>query len=182
MRDFFLKMDKLVFEGAEFEKDIDSSKSKDYDSMAVEFSSKLLKAFDEKAEKYNKDKTEDPITSEEIKNVYIQATSSCPKKHLAQINSWSLAKVNMFLRIKDGEYLTSETEDKTIPLLKEISFLEFESPSNLESFARVDVLKPSAEDFLQANEDIKNYNLDYNFKNIEELYLDEYKPLEYYWE
>ena len=168
MRDFFLNMDGLVFEGSEFDSNLDSGEAKDPDIIAVEFSSKLLKAFDRKVENYNTLQTNNTTTCEEIKNVYIQSTSSCPQKYTDQINSWSLAKVNMFLRLKSGEYFNKEKVDNT-PLLKEISCLEFENCSNLESFAQVDImenLSPSAEDFLQASEDIKEYGLDYSFKNM----------------
>ena len=40
---------------------------------------------------------------------------------------------------------------------------------------------PSEEDFIKADEDIKNYNLDYDFGNINELYLEEYDKLDWEW-
>ena len=37
---------------------------------------------------------------------------------------------------------------------------------------------PIQEDFDQAKEDIKKYNLNYHFKDIEELYLEDYEKID----
>ena len=39
---------------------------------------------------------------------------------------------------------------------------------------------PSSEDFLQADKDIEKYGL-FNFYDIDELYLDEYKKIDIIW-
>ena len=41
---------------------------------------------------------------------------------------------------------------------------------------------PSEEDFAQAAIDVDLYKLDYDFQDVNELYLDDYQPLGFEWE
>ena len=91
----------------------------------------------------------------------------------------------MFLRKKAGENTSKlevfESNEETIKGLASITSLKFEEEKqddlNLRSLDATKKDYPDEEDFAQADLDIEAYNLDYDFKDVDELYLDDYEPL-----
>tara|TARA_R110000744_G_scaffold126978_5_gene233663 strand:- start:245 stop:517 length:273 start_codon:yes stop_codon:yes gene_type:complete len=59
----------------------------------------------------------------------------------------------------------------------DLKFEEEIEVANSSIFDLTDQLNPSSEDVSQSNIDVDLYKLDYDFQNIDELYLDDYQPL-----
>ena len=98
---------------------------------------------------------------------------------------WAMARVNMFLKMKRGGKV-KDSYRKADQDVASIRFddLKFEDQeleiSNSNIFDLTDDMIPSEEDFAQA--DIDLYKLDYDFQDVNELYLDDYQPLGFEWE
>ena len=94
-----------------------------------------------------------------------------------------MARVNMFLRMKrDGKIVYQEPAAMEETLhIKELVF-ENRAKIQVNSFVDVtDSLIPIDDDFIQASEDIKAFELNYDFQDINELYLDDYEKLDIIW-
>ena len=151
-------------------------------STAISFSAKVVSLLKEKAKWHNKKNPSNKTNISELKEVYrIGARSGEPKGKSA------LARINMFLRKKSGENVSKNEDpsDKKELNLNEststIKSLEFDSEVvddiNLDSLDATNKDYPDEEDFAQADLDIEAYNLDYDFKDVNDLYLDDYEPL-----
>ena len=165
---------------------LDSGESAKNDGdLAVDFSVKILKAFEEKTEEHNKQNPDSETTFQQLKRVYIRGATDCYYKNSSKsLNLLGLARVNMYLRYKSGGKISDMIPRESIP--SKIEGLTFESQSTkplLSDFLDVTSgWKPSEEDFTKAEEDIKQYNLDYSFSNIEDIYLEEYEKMQFNWE
>ena len=129
---------------------------------AIAFSLKIFDALSSKTETHNLE-NENKVTVTELREVYARGAEidGCNDKGLE-----ALARVNMFLRIKSGdsEYLLKD---------------EFETDS--EDLDLTLGWLPSEKDYCKAREEITQSGLEYNFSNIEELYVDNYKQIEWEW-
>ena len=85
-----------------------------------------------------------------------------------------MARVNMFLRMKCGQITTGKLEKIKSP--QKMSSLIFEKNVIRRVNTFLDVTEswlPTEEDFALAQEDIQNNDLNFDFKNVEELYFNE---------
>jgi len=129
-------------------------KSKNFSQEeCIAFSNKLIELFKAKA-KQNSDKK---ITFSQVCDVFCSAVENFDKREdlSKDINEWSLARVNGFLRILKG---------------KSIQF----SSKNSRNKKGLDITEnwqPSEEDFILAKEDMEKHNLKFSFSSVEDLYI-----------
>ena len=154
----------LEFENTELPKKKEEGSGAD---LAVEFSIKLIEALDSKASEHNSEcSSEQEVSLTDLKRVYSGA-GDCRRAEQAGVNcgEWALARVGMFLRQKLG--------DKMI--------VSANSTQNYNLIDISEVWMPSSEDYAKASEEIKKYGLDYDFKNVGELYVEPYEKLNIEW-
>ena len=124
---------------------------------SLEFSKKIIAALEDKVNFHNKDNTKQ-IKLIDLKRAYKNGFNGNQ-----DLNKETLAHVNMMLRISRGEI------GDIISNFKSSSFEIVGS-----QFVVKGDLIPNENDYKQAEEDIKNYNLeDFDFKSSEELYLED---------
>jgi hypothetical protein len=124
---------------------------------SLEFSKKIIAALEDKVNFHNKDNTKQ-IKLIDLKRAYKNGFNGNQ-----DLNKETLAHVNMMLRISRGEI------GDIISNFKSSSFEIVGS-----QFLVKGDLIPNENDYKQAEEDIKNYNLeDFDFKSSEELYLED---------
>lgn len=117
---------------------------------SIDFSIKVVDALSFKCKNSLK-----RVSLSQLKKVYAEGALNKQGEDKTT-GEWAMAYVNMFLRLVNSKKRKSKD--------KFFSDVDIESPDdNL----------PSEQDFSQASLDILKYQLNYNFKNIEELYLDE---------
>ena len=179
-----LFMDKLEFENFEVNEASDQNNGSEQlddvrtsEEEAIKFSSSVMAALEHKAKEHNESNTS-KVNSNQLKKVYRRgATNTTEEKGLH-----AMARVNMFLRMKKENkisYKTSRVEVKS-----ELKELVFETKARIKVDTFVDITEnwlPIDADFSQATEDIKTYELNYTFKDIDELYLDDYEKLDITW-
>ena len=138
----------------------------------VAFSSKIMKALSNKVKDINK-KSLGRLTTDQLRQVYRNGAeifsstdvwkNQFPEKDAGQ---WAMARVNMFLRMKSGDKRQGKKQRVSANKFLDISA----------SWCPID------EDFAQAREDIKEYDLQEKFEDVNELYLDGYKKEMFNWE
>lgn len=176
-------MDKLEFENFEAtasDHTCDSETDKDdvivSEGDAIEFSSKVMAALENKAKSHNS-LSHSKVTILQLKKVYRRGAQAPVEKGLS-----AMARVNMFLRMKNEGKITYQE-----PAMKEtveIKELVFESKARIQVNSFIDITEnwlPIDADISQATEDIKKYGLSYDFKDVSELYLDDYEKLDIIW-
>ena len=113
------------------------------------------------AEAHNKDQ-ENKVSLKELKEVFRNGASCAQAEELEiPCGVLALARVNMFLRLKSGEIMEVSRSHK--------------------EGASVDISDcwyPNEQDFVEASESVEKYDLNYNFRDINNLYLDEYTEIE----
>ena len=149
------------------------------EDKAVAFSIKIVEALTSKAEKHNKRDDINQVSPEELLGAFREGASF--KGFEASLTELGMANANLFLRIKSKKFkdiILSRNEKNT---KKELSCLIFDlgrdsilNNTELDMFASI---MPQNTDFDEAKKDIEQYDLNYNFKDIKELYLDEYEPM-----
>lgn len=117
---------------------------------SIDFSIKVVGALSSKARSSLK-----KVSLSQLKKIYIEGALNRQGEEKTY-GEWAMAHVNMFLRLVNSK--KRKNKDKFF--------------SDVDINATDDGL-PSEEDFSQASLDLLEYQLTYNFKNIEELYLDE---------
>jgi len=147
---------------------------------SVLFSSKLVDFLHGKAKVFS-NKNNYSLTLGQLKKVYCHSARLGEIQKSDDINLYSLARVNMFLRLKSGERMIKSTEASEVDSMTELQLetLTCKTPSKF-----IDISEgwiPNAGDFTKAREEIKENNLEYSYKSINNLYL-EYEPLEPNWE
>ena len=150
------------------------TEDKNDDELAIRFSSNLLGLIAAKVRNHNKANADKKVSSKQLKEVFINAAENYDYAGYTRAQ-WSLARINMFLRIVSGE----------IPDL--IQGREYTSLGGLTFESKVIIKEkeydisqnwiPSPKDFNLAGEEIKAHDLCYNFNSIGELYLNEYQPI-----
>ena len=133
----------------------------------INFSVKVVDALSIKMKEHNKLSSKGNVSLNQIKKVYSRGAGNCShkteEKTCGQI---AMARVNMFLRMRlDGICAMESKGLANISNLMDISENWF----------------PSEEDFIKADEDIKEYDLNFDFNHINELYLEEYNKLDLEW-
>ena len=176
-------MDKLEFDNFETNasdykcgQEVNDDARTNEEQQAIEFSSSVIAALEQKVKEHN-DNCLSKVKLIQLKKVYRRGAESKEDKGLC-----AMARVNMFLRMKrDGKITYQEPKAEVQTEVKELVF-ESKSRSKVSTF--VDITEdwlPTEADFTQASEDIEKYELNYNFKDVNELYLDDYEKLEISW-
>ena len=152
--------------------------NKKEEEAVIEFSIRLADVFREKV-KANNHYCSNKVTLSQVIKVYRHGAESFrPEKVLdLSINEWSLARVNMYLRMKKGEVVSNESSVKASK--DQMSSLVFESSSIKRVNSFLDLTTnwtPADTDFELAKADVKENQLDYNFKSVEEIYLTDGSP------
>jgi hypothetical protein len=133
------------------------------DDEAVDFSVKVIEALQKKMREHNATSS-NKVSLKQLKKVYRRAAGNVfaevPETDGSK-GMWAMARVNMYLRILNGEPLPRETYSS-------INFDFVDKDIDL-----IDAVVPTKEDFLRASEDIEKFDLNYEFNNINDLYLDD---------
>lgn len=156
---------------------------------AITFSAKVVEALKNKVKEHNKKHPTKKVTLSQLKKVYRRGAGAFSQSHRPGMSrgGWAMARVNMFLKMKRGGKV-KDSYRKADQDVASIRFddLKFEDQeletSNSNIFDLTDDMIPSEEDFAQAAIDIDLYKLDYDFQDVNELYLDDYQPLGFEWE
>ena len=159
-------MDKFEFE---INEQLNSTKSSgaDTDSQteekAINFSAAITQALQEKRKAYNSSSNL-KISLSQLKEVYRKSARQFNEEKHPNHNRgcWAMARVNMFTRILSKEDL---------PVLEVLKICTEASKEWM----------PCSEDFFLAQAEIKKHKLNYNFKDVDELYLEDYKPIDFEW-
>ena len=130
---------------------------------AVNFSIKVIEALEKKMREHNA-ASSNKVSLKQLKKVYRRAAGNI-FADVPEINDdkgkWAMARVNMYLRILNGEPLPRET-------YASIDFTLVDKDIDL-----IDAVIPTEKDFLKASEDIEKFDLNYKFNSINDLYLDD---------
>ena len=175
-------MDSLQFESFEMNENTESVQASSVDyctdeeqqSLAIDFSSNIVLALKDKIKSHNAE-SKSKINLLQLKRIYREACESNEEDK----NLYALARINMFIRMKRDKkisFANKQSEEK-----KELTGLILETPGVCRVDKYIDLTEswlPLNEDFEQAKADVEKYNLNYKFKSIDDLYLDEYQPIE----
>ncbi len=174
-------MDNLEFENFELkasdqndQQALDDARTNE--EQAIKFSSSVIAALKQKAEEHNKE-CDSKVNINQLKKVYRQGAKAEQEKGLQ-----AMARVNMFLRMKKEGKITYQPA--RVEVQSELKELVFEAKAKIKVNTFVDITEnwlPTETDLVQASEDIKAFELNYEFKNIDELYLDDYEKLDIIW-
>ena len=132
---------------------------------AIEFSKKVIDALKNKVKEHNS-KNKKKVTLGQLKKVYRRGAGAFSSSHRPgkTRGQWAMARVNMFLRMVSGKPV-KDAYRKADNDIARASISNYEIEAGFE---------PTDEDFNQAEEDIKNFELnDFDFDSAEELYLDD---------
>ena len=150
----------LEFEGTE--DSVDELKDENApQEEAIDISCKIIEAIDGKVLEHNENSPENKITLNQLKEVFRKGSEDCADGDNCM--EVGMAKVNMFLRLVNGEKM----KISNAPLLNEA----------------VDIstsLTLSDNDIEQAKADIEKYNLDFDFTTSNDLFLE--KDPNFEWE
>ena len=158
-------------------KNSSSKNEKELDRQRISFSANLISCLEDKKKNFNK-KNKSSIKIQQLKEVYLRGASSTKE----DLNLSGLARVNMFLRMKEQN--KARTTPPNEPS-KEIMRLVLEDKTARKDDNVIDISDtwtPEKEDVHAAKHDADKYNLNLDFKNINELYLEPYKPIQLTWE
>ena len=157
-------LNKLEFENLEVscgEKHEVSNSKKDSseDKVLIDYSSSVVVSLQDLMKAHNKE-CENKATLKELKEVFRNgANCTQAKEEKIPCGILALARVNMFLRLKSGEIMEASILDIT-------------------SLDISDLWYPNESDFTKAKELAEKHNLNYEFKDINNLYLEEYTKVE----
>ena len=132
---------------------------------AIDFSKKVIEALKNKVKEHNS-KSKKKVTLGQLKKVYRRGAGAFSSSHRPgkTRGQWAMARVNMFLRMVSGKPV-KDAYRKADSDIARASSNDYIIEANFE---------PNDEDFNQADEDIKNYNLgDFDFVSADELYLED---------
>ena len=144
------------------------------EDIVIEFSARLAETFRKKVREHNSSHP-NKVSLAQVAKVYKHGAKDfgSDKGLDLSINEWSIARVNMFLRMKQGKVANNKSQTKEAPK-QAMSALIFETPSIKRVNSFLDLTKnwtPSEEDFELARADVKENQLNYDFKSTEEIYL-----------
>lgn len=172
---FFMK--KLEIEGVEIEATQEAS-IEQVDEM-ISFSSKLVDFLSTKAKNFS-DQNDSSLTLNQLKKVYCHSARSAKTTGSDNLNLSALARVNMFLRLKSGETMISvEAEDSDYNITElQLEDVEIKSISKFIDISEAWI--PNESDFDKAQKEIDENDLENNYKDPDDLYL-EYQPIKPTW-
>jgi hypothetical protein len=160
------------------------------DDAVIQFSIRLAEALGAKVEDHNEICSSNEASLHQVTMVYKYAAKTFPQEALGEIgiNKWSLARVNMYLRMKCGNIIQNESNSNKPQTKIEMSSLIFEGSISKRIDTFLDATQdwlPNEEDFSLAQEDVLKYDLNYDFENLDEIYLadrEKTKGLSFYYE
>jgi hypothetical protein len=130
---------------------------------AISFSVQIVKALEDKVKTHNKS-SNFRINIKQLKEVYVNGAKLFEDTHIwseqfpeKNAGEWAMARIHMFLRMRAGNKVLSDNSP-----IKSGEFIDISA-----------TWCPTDDDFKSARDDIKNYELNYNFDSIEELYINE---------
>jgi hypothetical protein len=170
---------KNMSKGSPQEKDSSIESEKKLERQRISFSGNLISCLEDIKKSFNK-RNKSSIKIEQLKEVYLRGSSSSKEN----LNLNGLARVNMFLRMKEQKK-ASTTAPPDCSASQEVLELVLEDrrPEEINNFIDIsDTWTPEEEDVKAAEANVKKYNLNLDFKNINELYLEPYKPILFGWE
>jgi hypothetical protein len=133
------------------------------DGAAITFSGKVLEALKNKVKEHNS-KNSRKVTLSQLKKVYRRGAGAFSSSHRPgkTRGQWALARVNMFLRMMSGKSVKDAYRKADSDIARASDVIDISDNWEIQDI-----------DFEQAEADIKEFNLDYDFQNIEDLYLDD---------
>lgn len=147
----------------------------------VQFSVRLAKALAEKVKSHNTSCLKNKVSLCQVSKVYEHGVKSFDLHKNIDINTWSIGRVNMYLRMKCGMISTGDLKKKSDPQ-KPVSSLTFEKTLTKRVNTFIDATTnwyPSEKDIALAREDVEKHELNLNFRSIDDIYLPSTgKPLE----
>lgn len=123
---------------------------------AVAFSIKLIDLLKKKSKEYSLDNSP-RVSCAQLKKVYSNAVESYEESSSCPRGEWALARVNMFLEIAKGQDWASFKKNKN-----QVIDLDFSEG-----------LTPSEENFSLAKLEIEANKLNFDYKSLDDLYLDQ---------
>ena len=157
-------LNNLEFENLEMSRgekhEVDNSKNDtDEDKILIDYSSSVVATLKDLMKSHNQE-CENKVSLKELKEVFRNG-ANCIQAEEVEVpcGVLALARVNMFLRLKSGEIMEV-------------------SRSQINSLDISDFWYPSESDFAKASELAEENNINYEFKNINNLYLEEYTKIE----
>ena len=147
------------------------------DDIIVQFSVRLAEALEVRVEDHNEACPSNKASLSQAVKVYKHAATNFPQEALGEIgiNKWSLARVNMYLRMKCGSIDSGGASYKS-KTKEKMSSLIFEESASKRINTFLDATQewlPSEEDFSLAQEGVIKYDLNYDFNSLDEIYFPE---------
>jgi hypothetical protein len=135
----------------------------------VEYTKQIITALKEKVKDHNAT-NETRVSFSQLKSIFISGARI--KDENRSLNESGLARVNMFLRLSNVETLIHEFKETSA---MDRSYRVISKPM----FDFSQFLIPKEVDFIKAKEDIKKFNLDFNYNSIDDLYFEQIKQINY---
>ena len=128
---------------------------------AITFSTKVIEMLKNKVKDHNSNHSR-KVNLTQLKKVYRRGAGAFSSSHRPGMTrgGWAVARVNMFLRMMSGGKVKDSYR---------------KADQDVAKASEIDVTgswEPNDSDFSEANNDIQEYNLDYDFEDENDLYLD----------
>lgn len=138
---------------------------------AITFSTKVIEMLKSKVKDHNS-KHSRKVNLTQLKKVYRRGAGAFSSSHRPGMTrgGWAAARVNMFLRMMAGKSVKDSYRKADSDVARSSENIDISDSWELEDI-----------DFAQAEIDIKEYDLNYNFEDVEELYLDEEDNSNKFW-
>jgi hypothetical protein len=138
---------------------------------AITFSTKVIEMLKNKVKDHNSNHSR-KVNLTQLKKVYRRGAGAFSSSHRPGMTrgGWAAARVNMFLRMMAGKSVKDSYRKADSDVARSSASIDISDSWELEDV-----------DFAQAEIDIKEYDLNYDFENVEELYLDEENNSSKFW-
>ncbi len=138
---------------------------------AITFSTKVIEMLKNKVKDHNSNHSR-KVNLTQLKKVYRRGAGAFSSSHRPGMTrgGWAAARVNMFLRMMAGKSVKDSYRKADSDVARSSASIDISDSWELEDV-----------DFAQAEIDIKEYDLNYDFENVEELYLDEEDNSSKFW-
>lgn len=138
---------------------------------AITFSTKVIEMLKNKVKNHNA-KHSRKVNLTQLKKVYRRGAGAFSSSHRPGMTrgGWAAARVNMFLRMMAGKSVKDSYRKADSDVARSSTSIDISDSWELEDV-----------DFTEAEVDIKEYDLNYDFENVEELYLDEEDNSNKFW-
>lgn len=133
------------------------------DGAAITFSNKVIESLKNKVKEHNS-KNSRKVTLNQLKKVYRRGAGAFSSSHRPgkTRGQWALARVNMFLRMMSGKSVKDAYRKADSDVARASDLIDISDYWEIEDI-----------DFENAEADIKQFDLNYDFEDVEELYLDD---------